>query len=206
MDLDKENKLVLIKKLDRQNKWGSFYGLYQCSCGKQKEIVISKVKSDQTISCGCSYKKHLDKMHNQNKTHGISNSSEYTAWRHMKARCYNTNNSQYKDYGGRGIKVCDRWLNSFENFYEDMGPKPSKDLTLERKDNNSNYFPENCIWDTRKQQGKNRRTNIWITYNGKTQILYHWSHEYGISYQTIKHRLDKGWSIEDALLTPTRNK
>ena len=112
----------------------------------------------------------------------------YKVWDSMKQRCYNQNNPGYKNYGGRGIKVCDEWLNDFKRFAEDMGPKPTKNHSLDRIDNNKGYYKENCRWGTKRQQGNNRRTNILITYQGKTQNLTEWSKELGIPYHTLSNR------------------
>lgn len=93
-------------------------------------------------------------------THGLTKSVEYRTWRSMKERCYNPNNKKYKDYGGRGIKVCDRWLNNFENFHADMGPRPSKEYSLDRIDNNGDYMPTNCKWATIIEQRRNQRPKV----------------------------------------------
>ena len=134
------------------------------------------------------------------------NSREYRAWRNMKTRCYNERYPKYRCYGGRGIKVCDRWLHSFENFYNDMGPAPSKG-TLERKDTNGDYTPENCRWALQKEQVRNMRTNHLLTFRGETMCLTAWAEKVGISSKTLISRLKLGWSLERALTeTPVRGK
>lgn len=131
--------------------------------------------------------------------------SEYYTWVEMRQRCNNPNNSRYEDYGGRGIKVCERW-DSFENFFVDMGIRP-KSLTLDRIDNDGDYCPENCRWTTYKVNGNNKRVPKnarLITVFGKTQTLFAWSKEVGISYQLIDFRLKSGWSVERALMLSIR--
>lgn len=124
----------------------------------------------------------------------------------MKSRCYNQNNHYYKNYGGRGIKICDRWLESFWNFAEDMIERPSKEHQLERIDNDGDYSPENCRWATRREQGLNKRSNRLITYQGITKTLSEWSLSTGIHRATLADRIDKlGWSIEDVMTKPARS-
>jgi len=117
----------------------------------------------------------------------------------MRKRCYNPSNKQYKDYGGRGIKVCDRWLDNkhgFENFLQDMGPRPSSKHSIERRDNNGNYCPENCYWATKKEQSRNTRRNCWLSAYGKTIILTDWAQELACHYTVIIYHLRRGKTME----------
>lgn len=107
----------------------------------------------------------------------------------MKLRCTNPNNHAYKDYGGRGIKVCDRWINSFENFLADMGERPSKEYSIDRIDVNGNYCPENCRWATRTEQCNNRRSNIRIEYKGETHTLKEWCDIYDMKYALVIYQV-----------------
>ena len=128
----------------------------------------------------------------------------YFTWCDMRKRCLLPSHKNYGRYGGRGITICDRW-NSFDNFFADMGEKP-KGLTIERIDVNGNYYPENCKWASRKEQNKNRNSNVKITFNGITKIVSEWADELGISKFCIRYRLKAGWSIERALTTKTQRK
>jgi hypothetical protein len=125
-------------------------------------------------------------------THGGKYRTEYKSWSGMKNRCLNPAHEDFRLYGGRGITVCERWLESFENFLEDMGPKPPK-TSLDRIDNNKGYTPENCRWASNKLQSNNRRTNRTITFNGKTQTYKQWSEELGLGSGTIRMRVLSGW-------------
>jgi len=137
------------------------------------------------------------------KIHGQYRSPEHNSWSNMKQRCYDKNHNRFYRYGGRGIKVCDRWLHSFENFLSDMGAKPTSKHTLERKNINGNYEPENCEWATQKEQQNNRSNNAYFTANGKTQSIEQWSAETGIKYRTIMRRI-KYWHKSKVLTVPPR--
>lgn len=133
----------------------------------------------------------------------------YDIYTTMKQRCYNKNHKKYKHYGGRGIKVCSEWLESYSNFYEwAINNGYSDNLTLDRIDTNGNYEPNNCRWATQKEQQNNKRTNTNITYNGETHNLKQWAEIKGINYKALWKRLHDGWSVERALTTPqkARNK
>lgn len=133
--------------------------------------------------------------------HGYSNTSEYTAWAHMVQRTTNPNCPSWSDYGGRGIGCDPSWL-AFQNFIADMGMKPTSKHTLERKDNNKGYSPENCEWATNHKQQRNRRDNRWITWDGRTQVITDWSRELGGKSHSLTTRLARGWSLERAMTTP----
>jgi hypothetical protein len=175
--------------------------LCRCDCGKEKIVALGNLKTGQSKSCGCLNDENR-KGNTWSKKHGMSFSREYRSWESMLARCECITNREYPDWGGRGIRVCERW-HDFNNFYADMGARP-KGTTLDRIDNNGDYEPSNCRWATAKMQSNNRRSNTLITYNGRTQTLQQWADETGICSGTISQRIRKrGWSIEKALTTPS---
>lgn len=134
-----------------------------CDCGNNKIVIGRYLRIGITSSCGCLHKERLSAM---NRTHGKSATPEYHAWHDMGRRCYNHKNQHYKDYGGRGISVCEQWRNSFETFLQDVGLRPTNKHTLDRIDNDGNYQPGNVRWATQKEQSANkryRRSNTGIT-------------------------------------------
>ncbi len=170
-------------------------GIWQClcECGNIVNVTGKCLRSGESQSCGC----YRDDMRLESvKTHGHSGGgelrSEYNTWQNIKQRCSNPNRKCSQHYVGKGIKVCKRWLNSFENFISDMGPKPSPKHTIERNRNNLGYSPSNCRWATRKEQYRNTGRNVWITYNGKKQILTDWAIELNVPLNSISFHLKKG--------------
>lgn len=131
-------------------------------------------------------------------------SPTYTVWRNMKNRCLNENVASYKDYGGRGISVCERWLD-FINFLADMGARP-KDMTLERIDNNGNYEPGNCRWATFLEQGSNTRKNVFYTFHGVTLTLSWWARLAGMKCNILHTRLGLGWDFARAVSEPVKTR
>ena len=138
-------------------------------------------------------------------THGLSRTPEYRSWAEMKQRCFNPNHKQYSDYGGRGITVCDRWLN-FKNFLADMGSRPSPKHSLDRINNDGDYCPDNCRWATKAEQVNNRRSNRFITIGCVTLNVTQWTKEMSFGRTIIQARLDRGWSELKAVTTPIRVK
>lgn len=140
-------------------------------------------------------------------TQGLSYTSEYRAWQTMRLRCTVPANAAYPNYGGRGIKVCERWLNSVEAFIDDMGPKPSPKHELDRyPDNDGNYEPGNCRWATRSENDRNLRNNRIVEHEGEALTIAAWAERYGIRPDTLLKRINSGWLVSEALLTPTRGK
>ena len=139
-------------------------------------------------------------MKHGNSTHGMSDKAEYNSWVGIKQRCNNPNNNKYHRYGFRGIKVCPRWLNSFELFLKDMGSKPTNCHSIDRVDNNGNYEPSNCKWSNQKQQQNNKSTNHFLTLDGKTKTIAQWAESLEMSQDVIFARKKLGWSDRDALL------
>jgi len=138
-------------------------------------------------------------------THGMSGTPEYQAWIDIKHRCFNPNHKRYSDYGGRGISMCDRWLN-FENFLADMGSRPTAKHSLDRINNNGDYSLENCRWATKAEQANNRRSNRLITIEDVTLTIAQWAKKMGFGESVIWHRLKMGWSEYDAVMTPINGK
>ncbi len=136
--------------------------------------------------------------------HGESRTPEYQAWLNIRKRCISPNNPGYKNYGGRDIKICDSWHDSYKNFLADMGRRPSPKHSIDRRDNNGNYEPGNCRWATDKQQRRNRQTNHIVTYNGRRMVLADACRLAGISRSTVRTRLKSGWDIDRALSQPPR--
>lgn len=130
-----------------------------------------------------------------NKTHGMTNTKIYGVWNGMIQRCRNPHNPDYKNYGGRGIKVCDRWINSFENFLEDMGESP-QDMSIDRIDVNSDYCPDNCRWASVKTQANNTTQNVYLKYNGQQHTIAQWVSLLHVDYQKFYRMLHTNRSIE----------
>jgi hypothetical protein len=129
-------------------------------------------------------------------------SPEYSSWRDMIQRCTNKNRKKYRIYGGRGITVCQEWLDSSEAFLAHIGPKPTPAHTLGRKNNNGNYEPGNIQWETQAEQSKNRRTNVYFTIDGETKIMLDWCRLYKVYHGIVHQRLKAGWPVEEAFKTP----
>lgn len=171
----------------------------RCICGKEGLVNKSNLLSGQSTNCGC-------KRINSLKKHGKYRSPEYAIWSAMRTRCLSPNHKQWHRYGGRGIKVCERWLKSFANFIQDMGERPSDQYTLERVDNNGNYEPQNCLWVTREQQSNNMARNRLITIDGETHNTTQWAKIVGLNRGTINYRLCMGWPEREAILLPKGSK
>jgi hypothetical protein len=167
--------------------------LCKCDCGTQKVILLQSLRNGSTVSCGC-----------RRRTHGKTKTAEFGVWQGMLNRCYNSNEPAFRHYGGRGIKVCDSWKNSFETFLQDVGLRPSKGYSIDRIDVNGNYEPGNVKWATQQEQMRNTRRNHRIAVNGETRSLVEWAELTGIDRQTIETRIASGWSPEKAIGTPTR--
>jgi hypothetical protein len=182
---------ILPNTKDQKARW-----LCQCDCGNQTISTGRDLRAGHTKSCGCLQK---DKARQRLIKHGESKQTkEYSTWCNMKNRCYNKNDANYHYYGARGIQVCSRWLQSFENFLFDVGRSPSVKHTLDRIDNSGDYEPSNCRWATRLKQSNNTRKNIIIG----EESLSEYCRRVGKNYSTIKSRLRRGWSIQQVVNTP----
>jgi hypothetical protein len=175
----------------RDTRW-----LCVCECGEEKIIRRALLLKGLTKSCGCLNKELTIK---RNLKHGKATrklgNPEYRTWCKIKERCFNPKIKSYEDYGGRGITVCEAWVNSFETFLADMGPRPEGKYSIERKDFNGNYCPENCIWLPMSEQAGNKRSNVLIEFAGRKLYKAQWARLFGISNQTFQ-RLEKSMSME----------
>ena len=186
-------RLVALRLVSRDLKWNGHKWLFVCDCGKEKIISIKSVRTGNTQSCGCLSSERLAE---RNKTHGLSksNSLEYRSWKDMRMRCRNHNDTDWDNYGGRGIAICERW-EDFSAFLADMGPRP-RGYTLDRIDSNGNYEPSNCRWATAKTQANNKRSNVYIVIGGEKRTAQEWSDHYGLNRETVLWRLKQGWPMK----------
>lgn len=189
----------------RTGKRADRNAVFNCVCGEVIVVSVRSVKSGNTSSCGCyNIDKIKQRMSILNGTHRKSNTPEYRAWAGMMARVRGTGKlKDRKHYFDRGISVCDRWIR-FENFLDDMGHKPSPEHSLDRIDSNRGYEKSNCRWATCTTQNRNRRSNLNLTFNGKTQCMSAWAIEAGLNIQTLYYRLRNGWSPERAITEPVK--
>ncbi len=172
--------------------------LCKCDCGNET-IALAGNLMKHTKSCGC-----LRHQSPTNKTHGMTKTNEFKIWSKMRERCYNKKDKSYSRYGGRGIKVCDRWLESFSNFFADMGPRSSSKHSIDRINNNGNYEPDNCRWATAKEQANNRRFVKPYTIHGITDSVSGHAKRLGLHKHTLFSRLRMGWSLERAFRSEYR--
>lgn len=173
-----------------------------CECGVSRVVFASNLRRGTTQSCGCL---SVEAKTTRATKHGGRHTPEYNIWILMRKRCENTNDARYSDYGGRGITVCERWK-LFVNFIADMGPRPSRMHSIDRKNNNGNYGPDNCRWATHIEQANNSRVNRVIEHNGLSLTAAQWERETKIKSGTIRARLAAGWDIARALETPCSRK
>lgn len=190
-------RLTVIKS-DSRPKPGQWRWLCKCDCGNTHIVCGCALRNGDVQSCGCLQRELLSK---RRKKHGLCKSPEYIVWTNMRRRTTDPKNTYYRYYGGRGIRVCDKW-NDFSLFLSDMGNKPSNSHTIERIDSNGNYCPENCVWATSLAQSNNRRNNIRITHGGVTRTSTEWDRHLGFKIKTVYNRLRLGWSNEKAVTTP----
>lgn len=196
-------KLIVLgfygKTSDKKAVW-----LCKCDCGKEKPIRAAALKCGSTRSCGCLYyegrKTAAEKRKGSNShfyKHGMSQSRINKIYRNIKKRCKNQNDPAYKDYGGRGIKICPEWDEDFKMFYEwSIANGYSESMTIDRIDNNGDYSPTNCRWVGQSVQQNNRRDNVRIEYNGESHTLSEWADIIGISKKAMYHRYERNWAID----------
>lgn len=192
--------LLVAVEIDRSfNKTGHYRGnkwICKCDCGKTKSCLITNLTRGLSASCGC--------KKGRKPVHGLRRNPVYNSWHEMIRRCEDPRAAQYKNYGGRGITVCERW-HKLENFYEDMGERPPG-KSIDRKDNNKGYYKENCQWSTCDEQNKNKNNNVKVSFNNQNRTISEWSRITGIDFCTLRGRLKAGWGAENALSIPPSRK
>ncbi|MBM7049710.1 hypothetical protein [Rhizobium lusitanum] len=189
-------KLTVTTRADNSAHGKAMWNVI-CDCGTEKAVIGSSMTGGRTTSCGCAASERGE----QRLTHGMSKSKEYQTWASMIGRCYIESATGYKNYGGRGIKVCDEWRNSFEAFFAHIGVRPSAQHSIDRyPDVDGNYEPGNVRWAISTDQARNKRNNYLVTINEETKTLAEWCESLGLPYGTISSRIRKlGWTPEEAL-------
>lgn len=182
-------KLTVMSRAEN-DRFGRTQWLCKCECGKEKVVALFRMTNGHTRSCGC--------IKGAPKTHGQRGTPTHNTWLAMKQRCNYAECEAYEFYGARGITVCKRWDDSFENFLADMGERPDG-MTIERNETNGNYEPSNCRWATMPEQQRNRRTTIKVERDGKTQCIKDWCDELGLGVNRVYGRIRRGALPEEAL-------
>lgn len=196
-------RLTVIEKAPSKNYSGQLKTRWvcKCDCGNIVTVTTQELRKGDTKSCGCLA---IEELKVRSIKHGKRNTRIYKIWANMKARCYNPNEINYYLYGGRGIEVCDSWKNSFIEFYTwaiDNGYQSN--LTLDRKNVDGNYEPNNCRWANKEQQANNTRTNVYLEYEGITHTIAEWAKIKNIPYNLLWNRINKShWDIEKAFTEP----
>lgn len=192
----------LVVKSDgrRESQW-----FCRCKCGGQKTTRLSNLLSGDAGSCGC---RHRERAGNASRTHGQSKLRLYQIWREMIRRCHNPKHERpYSFYGARGIVVCAEWRGDFDSFRDwALANGYASNLTIDRKENDQPYCPENCRWVTQKEQLRNTRWNRMVTWNGETKPLSEWCEILGLRYNTIQDRLSRGWDVHKAFTKPSHKR
>lgn len=192
-----ERLVVVSRAPNKGGKDTNARWVCRCDCGATVTSYGQDLARGKVKSCGCYNAEKIVK-------HGMARTHVYRAWIAMIQRCENPNTKNYERYGGRGITVSDEW-HDFQTFFRDMGNRPAG-YSIDRIDNNAGYSKENCRWSTTAQQNNNRRVNRKATINGRTQTIAEWAKEYGVTWQVMKGRVERGWSEEDAATTPVGSK
>ena len=192
-------RLTVLHRSDHVNKAGKrTHWVCLCDCKTVTSVCRSSLVRGATKSCGCFRREFITKAKH---IHGLSQTPLHGLWRGMIERCHGSGGSSFSNYGGRGIQVCDRWRYSFLSFLSDMGERPGPEYSIDRINNSGHYSPENCRWVTRLAQSNNRRSNVVITYEGKTMTAAQWSRVTGVKSATICWRIRNGWDPVLAITT-----
>ena len=193
-------RLTVVRMDGKKGNHAAWHCL--CLCGQTVRVTSNNLRAGVTQSCGCLNRERVSAaLKESSTTHGKRYTRVYDVWLNMKQRCTNPNNDHFPAYGGRGISICNRWMDSFEAFYADMGDPPSDDHTIDRKDVHGNYEPGNCRWATREAQASNTQRSVMLTYQGRTQTAKQWALELGIRPGTVAQRARKGWPVDRILST-----
>lgn len=185
---------TVIRKNETKTPSGEILWDCLCSCGTSRTVKARGLTSGRSQSCGCYHKERVS-------LHGMTGTGTFKSWESMLQRCLNTKAPDYPGYGGRGIKVCNRWMASFDAFLSDMGRRPDG-ATLDREDVNGDYKPSNCRWATASRQQRNRRDTKSITWRGKTMPTADWADLIGVPAKVITWRLAEGWALDRAMTEP----
>lgn len=193
-------RLTVIDADIRRSHWRC-----RCECGETTVVSTNNLRQGKTRSCGC-WRLLFPNALTHGETRGRQSTPEYYAWKGMKSRCspHPSNRHDWKHYGGKGIRVCDRWASSFETFLADMGRRPSNKHSIDRIDPHGDYSPENCRWATIFEQRRNYSRNVMLTFNGRTLCATDWAPIVGISAAAIMDRVRRGWTVERTLTAPTK--
>lgn len=196
---ERYGRLVAVRFAERKIRTN--FWLFRCDCGNETKVRVCSVRSGDTTSCGCFQREAAAA---RLRTHGMRDAQEYYIWGLMIKRCTDPKDRGYPRYGGRGITVCERWRGSFEAFYADLGPRPSPEHSLDRKNNDKGYEPGNVRWATREEQARNKRNNRIVVLDGRSMTLVEAAERAGRDYQLVHSRLQHGWTLERALSQPSR--
>lgn len=198
----KFGKLTVLEECEERKRRSKVYKCL-CDCGNITNVVGYRLRNGTIRSCGCLRKEVNATL---KAKHGKRYTRLYNIWLNSKQRCYNTKSRDYKDYGERGIKICDDWLHDFMSFYDwAMSNGYQENLTIDRIDVNGNYEPSNCRWVDQKTQQNNKRTNVHLTYNGITKTMSEWASELNIKYELIQTRHYRKWSDKECLFGRDEN-
>lgn len=186
---------------DCQYRW-----FCQCKCGEKKPVLKQSLLNGSSLSCGCHRKEWLAQLHESSPRNSETHKQAYSTWLAMKTRCYNLGHPSSKEYGHRGIKVCDRWVNSFANFLADMGDPLFPGLSIERRDTNGDYAPENCSWADRSTQNTNRRTTQFYEWDGEVLTLTSIARSEDVRYNSFRNYVVMGLTVQEAIGICRKNK